>query len=663
MASPATITEPKPEKFEPRTINFPDTTQKEINAWLHRNIESLKKRLELLHKTKVPQWRKTVDGKPREENKSWPFPNCSNVVHQSAGEAVDEIVAWVIQLIWISQPLVYFRYPDEKDEKKAAENSDKEKALATFIDNASFDPRQLDLYPYHNKWFTDSAGLGRSRICVAPEHRMEMVYTGYKPTGGSKGQGAAEFDNMKSIYEGPKPINLRYEDVLCGTDAGDGGKFEDNDPIFRRCVLNVRKIRERVFKGQFIEKEALKILDKPDRYGPDEIRKRENQKKGITDSQDTTMAEWDIYEGYFSWFHNGKKFRLISWYHLATKTMLNCVYNFIPDNQVPLIETRLSVDGKGFGEMLKDYQEEISTAKNQRTDAITYGMLGINTIDKQNKDIDRNFTLLPGMFIPAKKDAFQHYDMANPAMGGLSLQNEEAMISQAKARAGVDPPISGAGAGSMGKNKQFGSMGTMAVLQTSNSRSAHRTSGFRHSSVRLFALLTDFYGFMGLGDSATTKQALKDYLDRKMQIPVRAADASMNKEVTKQNEIILNQAISAYIKETSSLLQAYQNPGAGDEKYKKWLRSIIIGKTRLMQQIVKDFQLSDNPAEFIPNIELEQQEQPNAPETQAGQHGPVPLNSLAAILQKRGAGGGTPPAPGNGGAPSGLTGQGGVGGI
>src|SRR5208282_4972019 len=91
-------------------------------------------------------------------------------------------------------------------------------------------------------------------------------------------------------------------------------------------------------------------------------------------------------------------------------------------------------------------------------------------------------------------------------------------------------------------------------------------------------------------------------------------------EVTKQNEIILNQAISAYIKETSSLLQAYQNPRAGDEKYiKKWLRSIIIRKTRLMQQIVKDFQLSDNPAEFIPNIELEQQEQPNAPETQAGQ--------------------------------------------
>lgn len=656
MATAATISEREPKNFEPRTA-FDADARKEINDWLYKNIETLLRRLKRLHSTTIPEYRRIIDGRPREKNRSFPFPNCSNLVAQLVGESVDELVAWVLQLIWVTQPLVYFRYPDEKDSELAAKNSNKEKALATYFDNNACDPRKLNLYTFQNKWYTGSAGLGKSWLCVAPEQRLESVWTGYNPTGGSKGKGADSFDE-KNIYEGPKLINCRYEDILVNPDVD---VFEENDPIVRRCCLNNRKIRERVFKGHFIDEVAKEVLKHPDRYGPDETRKRENQSKDITDSEDATMAEWDIYECYFSWFRNGRKFRLIAWYHMGTKKMLNCVFNFIPENQVPIIEARLSVDGKGFAEMLKDSQDEVSTAKNQRNDAILYGMLGVNTIDKQNKDLDRNFTLNPGVFLPAKKDAFQHYAMADSAMAGLSLQNEQAMIMQAKSRAGVDPPISGMGAGSMGKNKQFGSMGTMAVLQTSNSRSAHRTSGFRHASVRLYAMLTDFYGFMELGDTALVKEALKDYLDRKMQIPVRAADASMNKEVTKQNEIILNQAVSAFIKEVSSLIQAYQNPTAGDATYKKWLRAIIIGRVRMFQQVVKDFQLTDNPAEFIPDIELPMPQEPpqNAQPPQGGPAGPTPINAISALVQRARAGGAPGGEPGMGGPPSGPQGPGG----
>jgi hypothetical protein len=649
--APTTIKEREPKTFEPREIPFPKEVKQSINDWLYKNIESLLRRYKRQHSSTIKEYRRIIDGKPREKNKSFPFPNCSNLVAQLVGESVDELVAWVLQLIWVTQPLVYFRYPKEKDEEQAVKNSDKQKALETFFDNNACDPRKLNLYPFQNKWFTEAAGIGKGYLCVAPENRLEAVWTGYKENGGSKGKGEHEFENT-SIYEGPKLINCRYEDILVNPDVD---VFYDNDPIVRRCVLNARKIRERVFKGHFKSDIAKEVLQHPDRYGPDETRKAENQSKELTDSEDATMAEWDIYECYFSWFHNGRKFRLISWYHMGTKKELNCVFNFVPENQVPILEARLSVDGKGFAEMLKDSQDEVSTAKNQRNDAILYGMLGVNTIDKQNKDLDRNFTLNPGVFLPAKKDTFQHYNMADSAMAGLSLQNEQAMIMQAKSRAGVDPPISGAGAGSMGKNKQFGSMGTMAVLQTSNSRSAHRTSGFRHASVRLYAMLTDFYGFMELGDTALVKEALKDYLERKMQIPVRAADASMNKEVTKQNEIILNQAVAAFIKEVSSLIQAYQNPSAGDATYKKWLRAIIIGRVRMFQQVVKDFQLTDNPAEFIPDIELAPvpEEPQNAKPAQGGPAGSASLPKVAEIIQRARAGGVAGGVPGMGGAPGG----------
>jgi hypothetical protein len=649
MASPARITERAPKSFELRSINFDEEA---INKWLHANIESLLKQWERVHKSNVAEWRRIIDGEPRDKNKSSPFPNCSNLVVPIVAEVIDEVVAWTLQLIWLTQPLVNFRYPETKDEKLAAKYSENEKALATFIDNAAFDPLQLNLYPYHNRWLTDASGFGKAHICVAPEERIESVYMGYDTN--KKG---ATFEE-RTIREGPKLINCRFEDILTNPNVD---VFEENNPIVRRCVLNEDKLRERVFKGHFKEAEVKKILDKPDRYGPDETRRRENQKEGITDSQDRIMAEWDIYEAYFSWWHNKKKFRLIAWYHMGTKTCLNCVYNFVPDNQVPIIETRLSVKGIGYAKMLKYYQEEASTGKNQLTDAITFGILGVNTVDPQNKNLDRNFTLNPGKFLPVKKDSFQHYDMAEPAMAGLSLQNIAQTIQQAKSRAGVDPPIGGTQVGTTDKKGKYGSMGTMAILQTSNSRSAHRTSGFRHSSVKLYSMVTDFYGAMELGDTDAVKEALSDYVKRKIRIPVRAADASMNKEVTKQSEIILNQAYSAYVKETSQLLQAYENPGAGGPEYKKWLRAIIISKTLLFRQIIKDFQLTDQPAEYVPEITFpkeQQQEQPQNAQTQ-GPGGNPQLAKVAELIRSRGGPGGAPGGNGMGIPPGGLPGQGG----
>jgi hypothetical protein len=654
MATAPTLTERPAKKFEPRTISFPADVQEEINTWIHKQIESLSKRLENLHSKKVPEWRRIVEAKPKEENRSWPFVNASNIVHPLVGESIDDIAARVLQLIWLIAPLVFYRYFQEtKDTEAIATNTAKSKSLEKFMDYVSYDPRELNLYTRENKWYVDAAGLGKAWVCVAPEHRLEAVFAGYDES--AKG---SEFEE-KTLYEGPKVINLRYEDILIDPDVE---VFEDNDPIIRRCTLNKRKLQERAFKGHFDSEKVKAILGQPDRYGTSPIKSRENRRKGISDTIDSTMAEWDIYECYFSWYHNKKKFRLIAWYHDKTKTTLNCVYNFIPDNQVPIVETRLSVTGMGFAEMLKNGQEEVSTAKNQRNDAITWGILGINTISPQNRNIDRNFTLWPGICLPMPADDFSHHEVANPAMSGVSLQNEQAMIQMVKERAGVGPAITGAGAGSANKKGQFGSMGTMSVLAQGNSRNDHRQSDFRHSHVNLMSLLTDFYGFLGLGrkgeafglDDKLLEEALQDYLQRKLRIPIRAATASMNKEVTKQNEIILNQAISAYIKETSSQLQAYLSPGLPPE-YKKWLMSVIKAKTRFFQTIIRDFQLSDSPQEFIPDIDFPE-EQPNV--QAAAQPGPgAGLSKVAEIFGGRGAGGAVPSQPVMGGAPGGSQGQ------
>jgi len=661
--APTTITERPARKFEPRSVNFPASIQEEIGNWLDKNIESLKSRLRNLHENKIPELRRIIDGEPKDENKSWPFPNCSNLVHQLAGEACDDLAARVLQLIWLTSPLFYFQYLlTAKNDDEAAHFTKKGKALERFFDYAAYEPRELDLYTRENEWFIDSAGLGKSWMIVAPEQRIEAVYVGYETV---ETKTRVHFDN-KTLYEGPKLIKARYEDILIDPDVS---VFEDNDPIVRVCTLKKRKLQERSFKGHFLADRVKQVLEQPDRYGPSDIRKRENSKKGISDAQDNTMAEWDIYECYFSWYHNKKKHRLICWRHLKTHITLNCVYNFVPDNQVPIVETRLSVDGKGMAQMLKHNQEEVSTAKNQRNDAQTWSLLGINTLSPQNKNIDRNFKIWPGIMLPVNKDDFMHHEVANAAMFTTSLQNEQAMIQQARERVGIAPAVAGQGAGTVGKKGSYSSMGTIATLQDSNTRSSHRQSDFRHSHVKLGSLCTDFYGFLGLGRKGTVfgvddkllTEALEDFVERRARIPMRAATASMNKEVTKQNEILLNQAVSAYIKETSSQFQAYMNANIPPE-YKKWIKDVIKAKTRLMQQIIRDFQISDQPEEFIPNIELPEV-QPNAQAPTQGAPAGNPADKLLQMVQSiraRGGGGSAAPQPGLPAAAGGPEGQGGA---
>lgn len=615
-------------QFEMRETSFSKDVDEQIKKWVHEQIRARRRQLEQRHKKLVPEWRRIAEGRPKEEKKSWPFENCANLVHQIVGEASDDMAARVMGLVWATAPIAIYRYfTKSKEQGEVENNAKKAKLLMEAMDYFAYEPNELDLYNRENIWFSTSANIGTAWLCVVPEQRVEQVYVGYDQK--AKGSNFEE----ETIYEGPRVLNLRDEDLLYDPDADTP---EDSDFFSRKVTLTRRKLQEREFRGLYQKGSVNQVLGRPDRYGPSENVRRADKGKGTGDaSEDKVLAEWDIEECYFYWYHNKKKFRLIAWYHFETKTMMNQVFNFIPDNQLPLVRTRLSsgekgMNGTGYSSMLKYAQEEISTAKNQRTDSITWGMLGLNRLSPQNKNIDRNMKIFPGASLPFGKDEFEHYNVGAPDMASISMQNEAAMIQQARERAGVGPAVAGQGAGGMmgrGRNAQYGSLGTMAVMQDSNTRVAHRTSDFRHAHVKLFGLLTDMYGAMGLGrkgslfglDDQLLTEALQDYLERRVKIPIRAATASANREVTKQNELLLNNALMMYTKEISTMMQAVMNAQVPPE-YKKWLTSMIKSRARLMQQIVKDFQLSDQPEEFVPEIEFEQQQpqgaQPNGQQAQ-----------------------------------------------
>jgi hypothetical protein len=610
-----TISERKPRKFEMRTVPFPKDVTDAINKWLHDQIETRRKQLKNLHENKVPEWRRIASGKPREEHKSWPFENCANLVYQLVGQTCDDIAARVIGLIYATSPIAIFRYfTQTKDPDQSHKEAEKARILEQFMDYVCYEPEELDLYDAENLWFSDSAKLGTAFACVRPENRVEGVYVGM--------QGKKHKIEESTLYEGPKVQVLRFEDVLYDPDAN---KLEDSEIVCRKVTLNKRQLQERAFKEIFKQDAVKDVIEKPDRYGPTDIKKRENQKKGIAATEDRTLAEWDFEECYFSWYHNEVKYRLICWYHYETKAIMNCVFNYVPDNRTPIIRTRLSMDnhgiiGTGYAEMLKDSQDEVSTAKNQRTDAITWQILGINRISPANKNIDKNFKIFPGAGVPFAKDEYEHISVAESATVAASLENEKQMIMQAIERAGVGPAVSGMGTGQVNRKGQYGSMGTLAVLQESNTRANHRTSDFRHSHVKLIGLLTDFYGAMGLGrkgsifglDDKILNEALSDYLDRKVRIPIRAATASANKEVDKQNKMLLMQTMRQHTQSQTQLIQAIMNAGVPPE-VKKWMIQTVKAQDRMMKSTLRDFQ-QDQPDEFVPEMDFKEEE--NAAQSQ-----------------------------------------------
>lgn len=643
FASEPRIEHAKPRDFTPVPADFGDDVNREIENWLHEHIRVYKDSYANLFEQKVPEWRRLAEGKPKDKTKSFPWPNASNIVVQVIGQRMDDIAARVISLVWITSPIAIFRYfAKSKDPHREAE---KARLLEQYIDNQAFDPESLDLYRVENVGFADSARLGTHFFKVIPERRQEVTEVSIigADTGGKKRTKLEQ----SMTFNGPRVDNCDFESVLGDPEAATWDKSRLKVHI---KSLTRHDLEERVFAGSYDEVKVKEILGKPDRHGPDYSKQRQQQKKGITVSQAGVMAEWDMYECNFWWIadvgaNKKAKVHLYCSYHFASRTMVRQVFNFMPDNACALIPTKLDISstgihGRGYADMLESYQSGVTTQHNQRIDARTMAITGI--IRSSNPDLDKNIKVYPFAIIPGEKDEVEILkNQMDIGDGGMA--DEEMLLRLADERAGVGPAIMGMGTGSVNKKGQYGSMGTLAVMQDSNSRVNLRLSDFRYTHIKILNLCTKLYGKMGVTnaeqmfgeDASILNEALEDYAKGNIKIPIRAATASINKEVEKQNDLLLRQALSGHFKEQSTIIQAITTNAQMPPPVKKWMIGIVKSQDSMMMRVLRNFGY-DQPREFVPEVELEEQQ--NA--TQAQGPNPADLQNLirmARTQKQRGA--------------------------
>lgn len=571
------------------------------NEYVWNQITSIEASNAELHTEKVKKWRRLYKGIPKEERRTFPWDGASNLVIQVIGTCVDSLKAKIMGSIYEVMPLYVAQVVGDWPKEEGAE--EQRAALEEAMCYFGLEPTELDLYRVESLWFDEAIKFGTSFTKTNIERDTENVVVSIDGT-------RTEKENVR--YSGPRPVKLPFENFGISPTAS---TLESAEFKYHKIPLTKFQLLERKQRGIYTPSEVEKILPSPDRSGVNAVVQARLEGEGINPQDGYGNAEWDIYECWFPFWHNGTKYRIIQTYHYKTKTVLKCVFNFLPNNTEPFRMARLGytddgIYGFGFAEMLKDYQEEVSVIHNQRADNRLLANTAAMRVSRASK-LDSIFSIYPGSCIPAEKDEIENLNLGTNYPS--SVQEEGLTLALADKRAGVEAGVSGQGGGSTGKKgTSYSAMGTFSVMQQGNRRGDINTTDMRYAHIELGRLVLTLYAHFGIGDKGRIfgknevhlKKAFEAVRDGRLVFPIRAATGSINKELEKQNDMMLTNVMGQHYQTIAGLLSAISGPQGQmiPPNVKVYLESTIDGSIQLMKHILRNFG-HDDTSRLLPSPE------------------------------------------------------------
>jgi hypothetical protein len=544
----------------------------------------------------LKKYARLYKGVPLQENKSTPWPNASNNVIQVIATHCDQLLARVMAL-YLVQPLWPVKLLGDLDE--AEEATELKDVMEGFLGDAAFDTDELDMYRTEQTWFSGACRNGTSIVKTPYKYEVEYQLAdvlgidsaGYKPV----------FKDWVK-YDGPRPTNVPLNKFVTNLNYS---KLRDSPFKFEIATLSRFQLQERVELGLYDQKKVDRILGQPDNNvtssgGSGEVQQFIERTQGIQDSPRAEVGdEFDILEVEFDYWHNGQKFSLRAHLHLSSNTHLLAYYNYYPDNLSIFEDAKLAYDdeqylGYGLAEMLKGYQDEISTIHNQRIDAGTLNNTTAFRINKNSK-LRSILTFYPGVMVPADPQEIERIDTSNPY--ATNTDSENLTTAYAQQRSGIDPAIGGAGGGIVNpKRGVYSAQGTFAVMQQQNNRTSLRTSDMRNAHTRVGDKIAKIYAKFGLGskirsygtDAAMLARAFEHLANGKLGILIRPSSASINKEMEKQNDLLLTQHLERLYAGDAQVIQVLSTQGIPPE-LKQYYMDMLKAKNILMKHILRSY--------------------------------------------------------------------------
>jgi hypothetical protein len=586
---------PAPKKVD--ALEFGKDEFGHLIEYIGEQVKHLKAKTRGIREELMPKWVRTYRGIPAEETKTWPWPGASNLVIQIVATFSDELLSRVMAL-FANDPLYVAKLLGDFDEDTDASGNDQRQILEEFLQDCAYEPDELDLYRVEETGFSSAIRYGTGIFKFPWEYVVEQQATYI--AGGSEegGKVTYKWDDLVK-HDGPHPETVPLSDF--GIDPR-WPNLNQADFKFHTLHLSRRQLRDKQRFPEIFDAAVIdRILQSPDKQFEYQ-RQLEEQKKA--DIYPEKVSEtFAIEECWFTYDKDGKRFRLVAYYHLGTELVLGVIYNAYPDNIEPFEDAKLAYDddtyfGYGFCEMLESYQREISTTHNWRMDNRHFATTGVGRVNKNSK-LASILQLYPGALVPADDGEIEALEFGKGAVQ-YGTEDEQWTEQLATRRAGVDPSVGGSGGGTVNKKGQFSAQGTAITLQAQNNRNNLRSSDMRASHVRMGRKIAKMYAYFGIGkklrqygDRAELLQkALDSYKSKKLGLVIKPATASQNKELEKQNDILLSATLERLYAGDAQIIQAISTPGMPQELMQYYVETLK-AKNALMSDILRNFGRSD----------------------------------------------------------------------
>lgn len=597
-------------------------SERRFKRFVKDRVESLRLGLDKLHGMGgIIKWRKAYEAVPAQETRDFPWQNASNLVVPIIAIHADTLLARAMSGVFKTKPLWVTRLLGRFQNSAPPGLSG---AVEEFLGWAALEPQELNLYQEYELWFAEIIRLGTGIMKVPWLTEIEDYLV---PAGDL---GRKDYWDKRIVYDGPAPRKLRFENFKCPVRVGTIKEMDFKYDVIQMTRMDLEK---RAFRGTYDRDAVAQVLKLPDRTSNvPQVDVQKEQDAKVRTVPGYGWAEWDVCECHFTYRVDNEHFaKVISWYHEKSDEVLRSFYSYYPDDIY--ISGRLffrddMFHGRGFAEMLLPFQEEISTIHNQRRDNMTVANMKAWAVDP-NSPLHKGFRVYPSAMVPAKQQQgmpeISPLEMGTPVQG--EIDSERLSLELAERLSGVSPPMQGFGAGQQTKRGVYTAMGTLSLLQEGNTRTDLNISDIRFAHTRLGRLLCLEYGSFGIGRDRLDKfgemadlieMGINAITDGRMALPVYSSSASVNREVEKQSDLMLQGVMDRYRQGIMQLLG--QIPMMPPHVQPHALKELGAANM-LMQDVLRHFG-KDEVDRLAPRPELPQQQpgQPQGapPQPQAG---------------------------------------------
>lgn len=598
--------------FNPPILLKPDTFGADeyaaIEEFIREKTSYIDRRLTTFRKETLPEYARLYKGRPSKDVADWPWEGASNIQIPLVGTYTDELLARIMGGIWMYEPLWT---ADIAGDSPSKDGEEQKEIWQTFMQDQAYDPDELDLYRVESGLFQSASKYGTG-VCHFPwEYQKEVEYTyiqgGTDPDAKSTPKGEPnEFVAQDGPHPELVPLNRWGFDPNCPN-------LKHMKFFYHVESLDYWDVKNLRGKSQYYsQKDIDELLQNPDASQEDEMEQVFNEAKKIENSSITAgAARWYIHHIVFSWRRNGSTYSLFARYHKRSRKVLFITFNNYPKNLKPYEDAKLAYDeesylGTGFAELMQIFQKEISNNVNWRTNNRNYAMLGVWRVSPESK-LSSILDFFPGVAVPARKDEIEYIKAGMDV--GYNDGPDQFMMACSKERAGIDPAIGGTGGGIVNpKRGIYSAAGTSMTLGQQNNRNSLRTADMRSAHVRIGTKLGIMYANFGIGDRlaryGSNAEALKKALDAvrtgNLGLKLRPTSAALNKELERQNDIMLSDRLSRFYQEQSQMIEAMLNPQAPPPMKQYFAQCIIAGRV-MMQAILRNFN-KNNVDAFLPQM-------------------------------------------------------------